>query len=181
MSYFESGLKQILPKVVGHDQGLGSTLNSISKISEFTEFAASLNKLVFSFYGQFHQSLENIHTLKAFDPSKNGLNSLEHLIRDINHNEISEVDAQKIVILLHEQGVINNKGEFDSKVLFGDFKEGFTHVSQRKILITSIKSSSVKNKINSINDINLGEDYKKHKPQIIELCKKTHNQLNYRP
>ena len=99
------------------------------------------------------------------------------MIRDINHNEISEVDAQKIVILLHEQGVINNKGEFDSKILFGDFKEGFTYVSQRKILVTSIKSGLVKNKINSINDINLGEDYNKHKPRIIELCKKTHNQL----
>ncbi len=102
---------------------------------------------------------------------------MEHLIRDINHNEISDVDAQKIVILLHEQGVINNKGEFDSKIFFDNFKEGFTRVSHAKILVTSIKSSSLKNKINSMNDIYLGEDYTNHKPQIIDLCKKIHNQL----
>ncbi|WPY00121.1 SecA-like and tetratricopeptide repeat-containing domain protein (plasmid) [Candidatus Megaera polyxenophila] len=178
LSHFESGLKQILPKVAGHyNESLGSTLNSISKILEFTEFTSSLSKLVFSFYNQFHQSLESSYTLKAFDPSKNGFNSLEHLIRDINYNTISEIDAQKMVILLHEQGVINNKGEFDDKILCSGFKEGFTHVNQRKILITSIKLSSVKNKINSIDDIDLGEDYKKYKKQIVELCKKIYSQL----
>lgn len=177
LSHFESGLKQILPKVIGHyNQGLDSTFDDIVKASEFGEFILGLTKLIFSFYDEFHESLENIYTPKTFDPSKNGLNSLEHLIRSINHNEISEVDAQKIVVLLHEQGVINSKGEFDDKIL-GGFKEEFTHVDRRKILVTSIESSPAKNKINSIHDISLGEEYNKHKSQIIELCKKTYNQL----
>ncbi len=174
LSHFESGLKQILPKVAGD---YSKDLSTIIKISEFGSFISDLSKLFFEFYDSFHNSLEGSHTPKEFNASKNGLNSLEHLIRNIDHNLISDSDAQNIVILLHEQGVMDNEGGIDSKILYGNFEPGVSFSdSQRKILVSSTIKKGVKEKIKSIDDIHLG-DYAKYKPQVIKLCKDLRSQL----
>jgi hypothetical protein len=164
--------------VINHyNQGLASTLGGAIKISEFVGFCANLSNLIISFYGQFHLSLEKFNLPRTFNSSKNGLNSFEHLIRNIDKDIISESDAQKIVVLLLEHGVINNQGEFDSKILFGNIDQGMSNIRPNKILITSSNKCSVKNNNNSIEYIDFGENYNKHKTHIIKLCKNVYNQL----
>ena len=60
----------------------------------------------------FHESLKNFMKIKKYD-EKTGLNSLEHLIRNLNPEEIDDSLAKEIVIQLRKYKILNKENNLN--------------------------------------------------------------------
>ena len=133
---YENQIIQILTK--GYENN-----NSEEGIKSIKELISPIfTKCLYSFIN----SLKELKQKRNYD-EEDGLNSLEHLIRNINSNEIDDKISKEIAVKLIKNGIINKDGEFSSKL----FNE---KCSLRFLLENNYKEIYVE-ELNNIDDLSL--------------------------